>query len=97
MNQLMDITLDNVICQVEGNIVSDMNGEKVMFSVKKGKYYNLGTTGGEIWDYTKEEISIQELVHKLVELYEVGQQECEEQTISFIQHLVKEGLLQVKK
>ena len=27
-----------------------MGGEKVMLSVKNGKYYNLGEIGGEIWE-----------------------------------------------
>jgi len=33
---------------VEGNIVSNMDGEKVMLSIKNGKYYNLGEIGGFI-------------------------------------------------
>ena len=28
--------------QKEGNVVSDMDGEKVMLSIHNGKYYNLG-------------------------------------------------------
>lgn len=40
------INLDHYIVQSEGNIVSDMDGEKVMLSIKNGKYYNLGKIGG---------------------------------------------------
>ena len=38
------------ISQIKGNIVSDMSGEKIMLSIEKGKYYNLGEIGGEIWE-----------------------------------------------
>ena len=46
------ISLKCQIVQSEENIVSDMDGEKVMLNVRKGKYYNLGETG-EIWDLIK--------------------------------------------
>lgn len=42
MIQESKIDVNHVIVQVEGNIVSDMDGEKVMLSIKNGKYYNLG-------------------------------------------------------
>lgn len=42
------ISLKCQIVQSEENIVSDMDGEKVMLNVRKGKYYNLGETGGNL-------------------------------------------------
>ena len=45
-----NISLNQTLSQVKGNIVSDMGGEKVMLSVNNGKYYNLGEIGGDIWD-----------------------------------------------
>ena len=35
-----NISLENMIVQSKGNIVSDMDGEKVMLSINNGKYYN---------------------------------------------------------
>ena len=52
--------------QQQGNIVSDMDGEKVMLSIQSGKYYNLGKLGGEIWELMKEPISIEALVATLL-------------------------------
>ena len=46
--------------QVKGNIVSDMGGEKVMLSVNKGKYYNLGEIGGDIWELIRK-ISVNQI------------------------------------
>ena len=60
-----------MLVQNPGNIVSDMDGEKVMLSIQNGKYYNLGELGGEIWDLIKEPISTQELVHSLQSQYDV--------------------------
>lgn len=49
MNTTNILSLETVLVQREGNIASDMDGEKVMLNVKNGKYYNLGEVGGEIW------------------------------------------------
>ncbi|MFF2588527.1 lasso peptide biosynthesis PqqD family chaperone [Peribacillus butanolivorans] len=82
--------------QSPGNIVSDMDGEKVMLSVQKGKYYNLGELGGEIWDLMKEPITIRELVTTLQSQYDVAQTECEEQVTDFINQLLEQGLVKIE-
>lgn len=90
------ITLEKTIVQREGNIVSDMDGEKVMLSVQKGKYYNLGKLGGEIWDLMKEPVTIQELVTTLQSQYDVAQAECEEQVTDFINQMLEQGLVKIE-
>ena len=47
MIKTKQISLQNMVAQIPGNIVSDMGGEKVMMSINNGKYYNLGEIGGE--------------------------------------------------
>lgn len=89
------IKMEHYINQVPGNIVSDMAGEKVMLSVKKGKYFNLGEVGGEIWDLIEEKISVNQLVSVLVERYDVEFDKCKSQVISFLDVLLKEELVQI--
>jgi hypothetical protein len=89
------IELNSLIVQVEGNIVSDMDGEKVMLSVSNGKYYNLGRIGGDIWDLINNPISIQQLVTELISQYDIGQDQCEEQVNTFIQNLLEEDLIHI--
>ncbi|RDW20417.1 lasso peptide biosynthesis PqqD family chaperone [Oceanobacillus chungangensis] len=84
------------VSQVEGNIVSDMDGEKVMLSIQNGKYYNLGEIGGAIWERITEPISVDKLVAGLIDHYDVSQAECEEQVLSFLDKLLKEGLIEAK-
>jgi hypothetical protein len=89
------ITLDSKIVQKEGNIVSDMDGEKVMLNIQNGKYYNLGTLGGEIWSLINEPIILNQLVLKLMEDYEVKKQECENQILAFLTSLQQEDLIEI--
>jgi hypothetical protein len=91
------ISLLDVIVQGQGNIVSDMGGEKVMLSVHNGKYYNLGELGGRIWDLINKPIRVSQLVNALMFEYNVDQNECEQAVVSFLTHLTEEGLIQLEK
>lgn len=84
-----------LISQVEGQIVSDMNGEKVMLSVKNGKYYNLGRIGGDIWELINSPKTLDDLVISLTEKYEVSVQDCRIQVERFLEMLWNEGLVKV--
>ena len=55
----------------------------------------LGNVGGEIWDQIAEPIRINDLVTKLMEVFEVDRRTCEEDVCSFLEDLMKEGLLKV--
>jgi Coenzyme PQQ synthesis protein D (PqqD) len=87
------ISLNSTIVQSPGNIVSDMDGEKVMLSVKNGKYYNLGEIGGAIWEHLEKPILISDLVTSLMTEYDVNQTDCEEQVLSFLSLLARENLI----
>lgn len=89
------ITLDIEVIQGKGNIVSNMGEEKVMFSINNGRYYNLGEIGGDIWDVLGEPIEVNSIVKTLMSHYQVDQKDCEEQVISFLNHLFEEGLIEV--
>lgn len=97
MVKTLQISTGHIVTQGEGNIVSDMDGEKVMLSIENGKYYNLGEMGGVIWDLIKSPTSINQLVNSLLAQYEVEQSECEEQVMTFLKMLHEEGLIKVEE
>ncbi|WJH32301.1 lasso peptide biosynthesis PqqD family chaperone [Paenibacillus sp. CC-CFT747] len=84
------------IIPVQGNIVSNMGGEKVMLSIHNSKYYNLGEIGGKIWELLEKGSNVEELVTALTEEYAVEPAECEEHVASFLQMLHREGLIQIQ-
>ncbi|MGP1907752.1 lasso peptide biosynthesis PqqD family chaperone [Metabacillus sp. JX24] len=83
------------VSQTEGNLVSNMNGEKVMLSVKNGKYYNLGEMGGIIWDLINKPIHFSNLIELLTAQYQVEKEVCEAQVLSFLEELNKENLVKI--
>jgi hypothetical protein len=91
------ISLNSTVVQNPGNYVSDMDGEKVMLSVKNGKYYNLGEIGGKIWEHLEKPILISNLIPSLISQYNVNQNECEDQVLSFLNLLAIEELILVSE
>lgn len=91
------ILREHIIYQSEGNIVSNMDGEKVMLSIQNGKYYNLGEMGGEIWDCMKTPIKVKEIINLLMTRYDVERDECEDQVIAFLGQLLAEGIVHVRE
>jgi hypothetical protein len=87
----------DLVCQKSGNIVSDMDGEKVMLSISNSKYYNLGKTGGVIWETIETPIVVTKLIHLLVSQFDVEYTVCEEEVLSFLSQLNKEDLIVVKE
>ncbi|MDF2903815.1 MAG: hypothetical protein K0S25_1453 [Bacillus sp. (in: firmicutes)] len=90
-----EVILTSRVVQSPGNLVSDMDGEKVMLNIENGKYYNLGELGGNIWGLMESEIKIDILIANLLAVYEVEPNECEQQVLSFVNTLYKEGLVQI--
>lgn len=95
MGSIVALSQNQVISQVEGNIVSDMDGEKVMFSITNGKYYNLGEIGGVIWDLIENQSTPESIVQELIKQYDVDQETCENQVMTFMDMLYGEGLISV--
>lgn len=91
----LKVSLQNEVTQGKGNIVSNMGDEKVMLSINNGKYYNLGEIGGDIWDLIEAPIEVNKIVTNLMSSYQVEQLECEDQVISFLNHLYTEGLIEI--
>ncbi len=91
------VSVKSIVSQEAGNIVSDMDGEKVMLSINNGKYYNLGAIGGEIWELMSEPTTVGEIVATLLTQYEVEASVCEEEVISFVETMTKEGLVNLKE
>lgn len=89
------LTLDQTIMQTEDLLVSNMDGEKVMLSVKNGKYYNLGHVGGRIWELLASPQQIGEVIDALLEEYEIDKETCQEQAMVFLRMLLKEELIRI--
>ncbi|MGG1399949.1 lasso peptide biosynthesis PqqD family chaperone [Bacillus salipaludis] len=90
------LSMETVISQSPGNIISDMAGETVMMSIDNGKYYNLGEIGGHIWKCIETPISVNKLISKLTDEFDVENGQCKKELIPFLEMLINEKLIMVE-
>lgn len=96
MNAISNISLDEVVIRNNSFFSSDMDGEKVLLSVKTGKYYNLGEVGGDIWELLGTRLRVSELISRLTKSYDVEFEVCQSEVISFLEVLKREGLVEIE-
>ena len=73
--------------------VTDLSGEKVMVDFESGKYFLIKGVGNDIWDLIQQEITVGEIVNKLLAEYEVEEEFCKASVVEFLQDLKKSGLI----
>jgi hypothetical protein len=89
----MEKLAEKYVTQASGNVVSQMGSEKVMFNTERGKYYNLGETGGIIWDLMAEPVQVKDIVAHLQAAYDVSEAECTYGVEEFLKRMREEELI----
>lgn len=75
--------------------VTDLAGEKVMIDFDSGNYFLLKGAAGDIWDGLADGVTPEDIVQKLLAIYEVDEAECRESTLSFLEQLQKIGFIAI--
>ncbi len=90
------VTLLSIIVQNEEIAAAEMDEEFVMMNIKTGNYYSLGNTGSIIWKMLSQPILVDTLIENLMKRYQVTRQQCEEEVITFLNEMNREGLIHIK-
>lgn len=76
------------VVKIKKNLsVTDLSGEKVMIDFDSGKYFMIKGSGNDIWDLIQEDISVGEIVDRLMEEYDVSREDCTESVMKFLNKL----------
>lgn len=73
---------------------TDLAGEKVMVDFSQGKYFILKGAGNDIWEMLEDGITVETIIHKLLEEYDVEEKQCEESTMKFLKQLEEVGFIE---
>lgn len=82
-----------ILKRKSGLMTANMNGSAVMMDISTGKYYNLGETGGRIWDLLEQPTTLSDLIQALTAEYAVSAEQCKADIQPFLQQLVDRSLL----
>jgi hypothetical protein len=76
-------------------LTTDLDGEIGMFNIETGKYYTLGGVSSDIWNFIEKPISVEQLVNKLLEQYDIDKETCLQHTITFLIELQEMKLIDI--
>ena len=89
------ITLKSRV-QVAPEVVScDLAGEAAILNMKDGVYYGLDPVGASIWNLIQKPAVLGEVKDRILEEYDVSEEECQTDLLELIRQLVENGLVEV--
>jgi hypothetical protein len=90
------LTLNSIIQRDPEVIAAEAGQDLVMVSIATGYYYGLSDVARAIWDAIERPRRVFDLVDDLIGSYHVDWSACSDETLSFLEALREQGLLQVK-
>ena len=81
---------------VEDEVVScDLDGEAAILNLKDGVYYGLDPIGAKIWNLIQNPRTLNDVVEKIWEEYDVEKDKCRDDIFELIEELLTNGLVKV--
>lgn len=79
--------------QKEEVSLKELEGKKVIWNLQKNTYYHLGEIGLVIWGYFAVPVTMEQIISRLMDEFEVIETECRRQVHAFVEELLNEGLI----
>lgn len=90
----MKFDRESIVRRSEAQVSCEIGQEVVALSVSKGNYFQMDEVGGQIWKRLESPLSVGELCDRLQSEYEVNAEQCELETLAFLQSLSEAGLVE---
>lgn len=78
--------------QVSADLSSHQSGSIVILGLRDGLYFELDAVGARIWQLIQQPRSLQSVRDALIEEYDVGTEQCENDLLRLAGELVDRGL-----
>lgn len=92
----MTIEYQTQISRNPSIISSRMDDEVVMMSIEKGNYYGLNPVAAEIWEMLTKTLTVRQICDRLMEEFEVTEEQCFREVTTYLGKLSAEGLIVVE-
>ena len=89
----MTLTPDTVLAQGTDHVETVVGDQVMMMSIAQGKYYALEGPARRIWELLKQPSTLESVVQRLVEEYEIAREDCLKDTKGFVTDLMQNGLI----
>ncbi len=91
-----EIGPDTVLQRKQDMLFNEIDGEVVMLSIENSEYYGMDKVGSRIWELLENPLSFKALTAKLLEEYDVTEEQCNADTLAFLKKLTDKKLILIK-
>ena len=89
----MLLDLDIKLQHSRDQVATSIGDETAMMSIKRGRYYAVGTVAERIWQILETPACPREISERLLEEYDITPEQCEHDVGAFLKELIEEGLV----
>lgn len=90
----MELQPDAVIARRdEGHLTNPVGDETVLLDLQTGDYLGLDAVASSIWEHLRTPQTLDSIVGKLIEEYNVREEACRRDTLEFLERIDSLGLL----
>lgn len=79
--------------RTEDVIEADVGGEIVLLHTQNWQYFEFDKVGAAIWSLLESPCSLDSLVAALLDRFEVGDEQCRQETKQFLDEMIAQGLV----
>jgi hypothetical protein len=94
-NENHPLSVTSLVNRSNDLISTEVDGEAVLMSVEKGRYYGLDDVGTEIWRRLEQPTRIERLVTAMKEHFEGDPETIETEVLAFLTNMAEQELLEV--
>ena len=95
MTDTPTLTEKTIVKRTQKIVSSDLDGDTVMMSIDRGNYYGIDPIGSRIWELLAKPLAISVLLDTLTQEFDVNRDQCEQDTLRFLNELAAEKLLEI--
>ena len=88
-------SLSSLVSAAKRQVSADLDGDVVILELGSGIYYGLSEVGRSIWNRLDKPIGVDALCLSLMEEYDISREQCEQETLGFLNELASYGLVEV--
>lgn len=95
MTTKQTLNLNDRLRQSDSQVSCSVDDEVVLMSVQNGEYYNLNPVASEIWLMLENTPTIQEIVVRNQQEYDVPAEQCTTDVMQLLDELIQERLVEL--
>jgi hypothetical protein len=90
-----EVRPDAVVVRSGDPVEAEVDGDVVMMSIGRGKYYGLDSVGTRVWQMIGSPTRVSSICERLRSEFDVDEATCERDVLEFLNGLAAEGLIEV--